>query len=321
MSRAAAEVETVSHDGGRDIRPSGKTARMTVAVIDIGSNTGRLLVARRGSTAAVVAVRNERTVLGLGHEIECTGTISAEKLEQTMACARRYATLARAHGAVHIDLIVTAPGRQSANAAELVAGLSHVTGVSARVLSAEDEGRYAFEGATAGVTGLELPVGVCDVGGGSTELVVGSPDRVPDHLLSIDIGSLRLTSRFLKGDPPSRRSVERAVEEVRDHLGHLDGVRVATALATGGSAPGLRKLIGRTLDDRRLDRAVRIIARQPADRLARTYGIHIERAHVLLAGALILRETQAVLGVPLIVARGGLREGLADLLLAERTAA
>ena len=99
MSRAAAEVETVNLDGGRDIRPSGKTPRMTVAVIDIGSNTGRLLVARRGSTAAVVAVRNERTVLGLGHEIECTGTISAEKLEQTMACARRYATLARAHGA------------------------------------------------------------------------------------------------------------------------------------------------------------------------------------------------------------------------------
>ena len=321
MSRAAAEVETVNLDGGRDIRPSGKTPRMTVAVIDIGSNTGRLLVARRGSTAAVVAVRNERTVLGLGHEIECTGTISAEKLDQTMACARRYATLARAHGAVHIDLIVTAPGRQSANAAELVAGLSHVTGVSARVLTAEEEGRYAFEGATAGVTGLELPVGVCDVGGGSTELVVGSPDRMPSDLLSIDIGSLRLTSRFLKGDPPSRRSVERAVDEVRDRLGDLDGLRVATALATGGSARGLRKLVGRTLDDRRLDRAVRIIARQSADRLARTYGIHIERAHVLLAGALILRETQAVLGVPLVVARGGLREGLADLLLAERSAA
>ena len=321
MSRSAAEVETVNHDAGRDIRPSGKTPRMTVAVIDIGSNTGRLLVARRGSMAAVVAVRNERTVLGLGHEIECTGTISAQKLEQTMACARRYATLARAHGAVHIDLIVTAPGRQSANAAELVAGLSHVTGLSARVLSAEEEGRYAFEGATAGATGLALPVGVCDVGGGSTELAVGSPDRMPEDLLSIDIGSLRLTSRFLKGDPPSRRSIERAADEVRDHLGDLDGLRVATALATGGSARGLRKLVGRTLDDRRLDRAVRIIARQPADRLARTYGIHIERAHVLLAGALILRETQGVLGVPLIVARGGLREGLADLLLADRSAA
>jgi len=321
VSRAPAGGETMHHDPGWDIRPSSKTARMTVAVIDIGSNTGRLLVARKGSTAAVVAVRNERTVLGLGHEIECTGTISAEKLEQTMACARRYATLARAHGAVRIDLIVTAPGRQSANAAELVTGLSHVTGLPARVLSAEEEGRYAFEGATAGVTGLALPVGVCDVGGGSTELVVGSPDRMPADLLSIDIGSLRLTSRFLKGDPPSRRSVERAVDEVRAHLGDLDGLRVATALATGGSARGLRKLVGRTLDDRRLDRSVRIIARQPADRLARTYGIHIERAHVLLAGALILRETQAVLGVPLVVARGGLREGLADLLLAERSAA
>src|SRR5204863_1544197 len=86
LSRVAAGVGTMHHDAGWDIRPSGKTPRMTVAVIDIGSNTGRLLVARKGSMAAVVAVRNERTLLGLGHEIECTGTISAEKLEQTMAC-------------------------------------------------------------------------------------------------------------------------------------------------------------------------------------------------------------------------------------------
>jgi exopolyphosphatase / guanosine-5'-triphosphate,3'-diphosphate pyrophosphatase len=175
MSRAAAEADVARGGAEEDVRLERKTPRMTVAVIDIGSNTGRLLVARRGSTAAVVAVRNERTVLGLGHEIECTGTISPEKLEATMACARRYATLARAHGALHIDVIVTAPGRQSANTAELVAGLSHVTGVSARVLSAADEGRYAFEGATAGVRGLELPVGVCDVGGGSTE----SPSAAP----------------------------------------------------------------------------------------------------------------------------------------------
>jgi exopolyphosphatase/guanosine-5'-triphosphate,3'-diphosphate pyrophosphatase len=294
---------------------------MTVAVIDIGSNTGRLLVARRGSSAAVVPLRNERTVLGLGHEIESTGTISAGKLEQTMACARRYATLARAHGAVHIDVIVTAPGRQSMNADVLVAGLSHVTGISARVLSAHDEGRYAFEGATAGVSGLDLPVGVCDVGGGSTELAVGVPDHRPDELVSIDIGSLRLASRFLAGDPPSRRAVGRVVDEVRDHLGDLGGIEVATALATGGSARALRKLVGRTLDERRLERAIQIVARQPSDRIARAYGIHIERARVLLAGALILRETQLALGVPLVVARGGLREGLADMLLAERSAA
>ena len=321
MSRVAAEIDGLLLPPDRDSRPAGHTPRMTVAVIDIGSNTGRLLVARRGNSAAVVALRNERTVLGLGHEIESTGTISSEKLEQTMACARRYATLARAHGAAHIDVIVTAPGRQSANADMLVTGLSHVTGVAARVLSAHDEGCYAFEGATAGLTGLDLPVGVCDVGGGSTELAVGSPDHRPDGLISIDIGSLRLTSRFLAGDPPSRRAVERAAGEVRDHLGDLAGIEVATALATGGSARALRKLVGRTLDERRLERAVRIVSRQPSDRLARAYGIHVERARVLLAGALILRETQGALGVPLMVARGGLREGLADMLLAERSAA
>jgi exopolyphosphatase / guanosine-5'-triphosphate,3'-diphosphate pyrophosphatase len=321
VSRAAAEADATGRPGAGDSRPAGHTARMTVAVIDIGSNTGRLLVARRGSSSAIVAVRTERTVLGLGHEIERTGTISAPKLEQTVACARRYATLARAHGATHIDVVVTAPGRQSENAEALVAGLTHVTGVAARVLSAQDEGRYAFEGATAGLSGLAIPVGVCDVGGGSTELAIGVPDHLPQELLSFDIGSLRLTSRFLRDDPPSRRKIARAVDEVRDHLSGLERVEVATALATGGSARALRKLVGRTLDERRLERAVRIVSRGPSQRIAESYGIHVERARVLLAGALILREVQAVLGAPLIVARGGLREGIADMLLAERSAA
>jgi exopolyphosphatase / guanosine-5'-triphosphate,3'-diphosphate pyrophosphatase len=290
---------------------------MTVAVIDIGSNTGRLLVARRGRGGVVVPVRNERTVLGLGHEIEHTGAVSLAKLEQVTVCARRYATLARAHGSTQIDVVVTAPGRQSANADALLAALSHATGLQARVLSAHDEGRYAFEGATAGHPGLDVPVAVCDVGGGSTEIAVGGPGRRPDGLISVDIGSLRLTSRFLSGDPPGRRAVERALDEVRAHLGDLEGIRVSTALATGGSARALRKIVGRSLDERRLDRAIRIVSRQPSEQLARAYGIHVERARVLLAGALILRETQAVLGVGLQVARGGLREGLADMLLAE----
>jgi exopolyphosphatase/pppGpp-phosphohydrolase len=98
VSRAAAEAEVTRGGAGEDVRLERKTPRMTVAVIDIGSNTGRLLVARKGSTAAVVAVRNERTVLGLGHEIECTGTISREKLEGTMACARGYGKISRANG-------------------------------------------------------------------------------------------------------------------------------------------------------------------------------------------------------------------------------
>jgi exopolyphosphatase / guanosine-5'-triphosphate,3'-diphosphate pyrophosphatase len=318
---SVADPEAVGTAREGDSRPTGQTARMTVAVIDIGSNTGRLLVARRGSMAAVVAVRSERMVLGLGHEIESTGTISPQKLDETMICARRYAKLARAHGATRIDVVVTAPGRQSKNAEILLAGLSHATGLQARVLSARDEGRYAFEGATAGHPDLAVPVAVCDVGGGSTEIAIGGPDRRPDGLISVEIGSLRLTSRFLKGDPPSRRAINHARDEVRERLGDLESIQVATALATGGSARALRRLVGRTLDERRLDRAIRLVSRQPSDRIARAYAIHVERARVLLAGALILRETQAVLGVPMQVARGGLREGLADVLLAERSAA
>src|SRR5437763_5307825 len=236
-----------------DSRPARQTARVTVAVIDIGSNTARLLVARRGRGGAIVPVRSERTVLGLGHEIELSGVISPGSLDLTIACARRYAALARSHGASRVDLVVTAPGRQGENADVLLAGLTRATGLPARVLSAHDEGRYAFEGATAGNPGLAVPVAVCDVGGGSTEIAIGRPEQRPDGLISLDIGSLRLTSRFLAEDPPGRRAIEAAGCEVRDHLADLADIRVTTALATGGSARALRKMVGRTLDARRLD--------------------------------------------------------------------
>jgi len=107
-------------------------------------------------------------------------------------------------------------------------------------------------------------------------------------------------------------------------LSRLDKDGAATASALAAAERVRPQSVAATLsalDERGLDPAIRLVSRQPSDRVARTYGIHVERARVLLAGALILHEAQQVLGVPLQVARGGLREGLADVLLAERSAA
>ena len=189
------------------------------------------------------------------------------------------------------------------------------------MLSAETEGRFAYMGAVAAAGNRPGMIAVCDVGGGSTEIAFGDGSGEPDWVDSIDIGSLRLTSRFFPNGSSSRGAVRAAREEVRLHLGQVGGVTPNVALAAGGSARGLRKLVGRTLGREQLEESlVLLTGRQPA-KIARKHGLDPRRAQTLLAGAVILTEVQAMLGVPFDVARGGLREGLAWELLAQPQAA
>ena len=117
--------------------------------------------------------------------------------------------------------------------------------------------------------------------------------------------------RALADDPPSRRAAEAAVKEVRTHLDSLDTVGATTALATGGSARALRKVVGPTLDRSQFDKAIRLAARKTSREITRDYGLHAERARVLLAEAIILGQIHDALGMPLEVANGGLCEGIA----------
>ncbi|HUZ84021.1 MAG TPA: hypothetical protein VMU66_04955, partial [Gaiellales bacterium] len=190
---------------------------MRVGVIDIGSNTVRLLVAGRSDDGQLLAVTEERSRLGLGEEIERYGRIRRAKLSETADRARGYARVARASGATVIEAVVTAPGRQSANAGDLVDALRTATGVPVRVLTADEEGRLAHRGAAAG-RAEGVRVAVCDVGGGSTELAVGPPGERPDWLRSYDIGSLRLMRRAFGDGRPTRSTVRAARRIVRDEL-------------------------------------------------------------------------------------------------------
>lgn len=294
---------------------------MRVAIIDVGSNTARLLVATRG-LQAVTPVHEERALLALGEEIERFGAVSELKLAETAERARSYARKARELGCGSVDVIVTAPGRQSENAAELLGALERATGVAPRVLSAEEEGRLAYEGAVSRARTLPNRVAVCDVGGGSTEIVVGTRTDGLEFCRSLDIGSLRLARRLLRGDPPGRKAIAAARRELGERLSELDAPPADGALATGGSARALRKVVGgRLLGERELAVAERLAAKRSSAELAREFGLDPMRARTLLAGTLILAETQRRLGIPLEVARGGLREGAALSLLAELAAA
>jgi exopolyphosphatase / guanosine-5'-triphosphate,3'-diphosphate pyrophosphatase len=294
-----------------------------VAILDVGSNTVRLLVADAGRGGRLEPVVRDRAYIGLGGEIARTGSISPESIRSTARVCAGYAERARSLGAELAEAFVTAPGRQGDAAGALVAALRASTQLRVRVLSSEEEGRLAFEGAVARAPcdGYDGLVGVVDVGGGSTEIAVGTPALGAGWVGSVDLGSLRLTRLALADDPPSKRELAAARELVRRELGALVPPRPGAVLAVGGSARAVARLVGRTFDADDLDEAVAIVARRPSAKTARRYGIDARRAGTVLAGALLLGGAARALGRPLTLARGGLREGAVLALVREAEAA
>jgi exopolyphosphatase / guanosine-5'-triphosphate,3'-diphosphate pyrophosphatase len=293
---------------------------MRVAVLDVGSNTLRLLVCEQ-RTGGIRPVREARSLLLLGREIERRGALSARKLEETRRCAHRFSRLAREAGAARLEVVVTAPGRQSANADALVRVLAEATAAPVRVLTPEEEGHLAWQGAVSSAAELAPTVAVCDVGGGSTEVLVGTPEGGPAWACSLDIGCLRLTERLLDRDPPGKERMRAAEDEVE---AALDGWAIPlprAALATGGTARALRKLVGERLGEEELGAAVRRLRKTSASEVAGLAGVDRERARTLAAGALIFVQIQRRLGTPLLVSPAGLREGLALALFREAAAA
>jgi exopolyphosphatase/guanosine-5'-triphosphate,3'-diphosphate pyrophosphatase len=293
---------------------------MRVAVIDVGSNTARLLVAEPGRRGAA-RIGEAKAYLGLGAEIIRHGHVGAEKLSETAAETRRLAAIASELHAEEIDVFVTAPARQAANADLLVATIARATGQFVRVLSAQEEGELAYEGAVAATSVGRGPVAVCDVGGGSTEITVGDRSRESYWSASLDLGSLRLTAKTLHDDPPTADQLASATALVVDLLHPIEPPQISTALAVGGSARALGKLAGRRLDETTLGRALELIVSQPSASLARLLSLDPPRAATLAGGAVILRELSRLLGAPFQLGAGGLREGAAARLLRAREAA
>jgi exopolyphosphatase / guanosine-5'-triphosphate,3'-diphosphate pyrophosphatase len=285
---------------------------MPVAVLDVGSNTTRLLVARV-EYGEIVVVDKEKVRLSLGEEIERFGAVSDVHVAAAAKAVRKLAKRARLHSVESLDVFLTAPGRQSANAAELVGELTRAAGVPVRVLSTEEEGRLAYDGAVA-TAPIDLPdrIAVCDVGGASTEIAVGSPRTRPDWLESVDLGSVRLTTRV--------DSIRESLSEAANAFEHLEPPRVDAALAVGGSARAARRLVGYRLGEEELAEALRL-AEQESDRsLVRRFGVDLARARILPAGIVLLAEVQRLLGVPLHVCNGGIREGAVLQSVAARAA-
>lgn len=271
---------------------------MRVGVIDVGSNTTRLLVASAGRDG-VVPLDKAKARLSLGGEIERYGFVSDVHVAAAAEAVRRMAEIARRNQVASLEVLLTAPGRQAKNSEELVAALSRAARVQARVLTREEEGTLAYRGAvlTADVS-LPSRIAVCDVGGASTEVAVGDPAADPDWIESVDLGSVRLTIR--EGDH---------LAEAAAAFSFLDPPAVEAALAVGGSARATRRLVGAELGETELAEALALVEKKSPRQIARLYGVDRARVEILAAGVILLSEVQRKLGVPLHVCDGGIREG------------
>jgi exopolyphosphatase/guanosine-5'-triphosphate,3'-diphosphate pyrophosphatase len=287
---------------------------MRVAVVDVGANTLRLLVAEADSAGSFVPIRVERRRTGLGEDVERSGSLSAEKIERSAEAARKEVRRARKLGAARIEIVVTSPWRSAVNGRELVTALERATRLRVLPLSEEDEADLGFVGALCRTKVDAEPVAVCDVGGGSTQLAVGTMDA-PSWLRSIPLGSLRLTERCLLSDPPTRLELATARREAAAAFSELTPPLPAVGLATGGTARALRRSGLRKLSEAELQAAIDDLARLNVVARAKRAKVEPERARTLPAGAIILAELRRLLQVPLGVADGGVREGACMRLL------
>ena len=291
-----------------------------VAIVDVGANTLRLLVAVPDGRQ-VLPVHEEKEQLGLGEEVERYGYISAAKCAKAVDVARAQTRRAQRLGCERIVILVTSPGRQSANSDEFADALARGTGVPVRILSSEEEGMLAWDGALAALDDPPASAAVCDIGGGSAQLVVGTLDSGPAWVRSVDLGSLRLTTRLLADfDPPSAKAVAAARAAAAEAFEHVVPPVAQIGLAAGGTARALRRVVGR-LDEDGLAEALAELSKLKRAKITKRYNVPPARAATLLGGAILFTEAQRRLGVPLELAGGGVREGSALALFRASAAA
>jgi exopolyphosphatase/guanosine-5'-triphosphate,3'-diphosphate pyrophosphatase len=283
---------------------------LTCASIDIGSNTTRLLVAER-QDGTLRELISERAFTRIGKSVGNGGEIPAAKVDETAGVVAAQARTARDAGAGRIDAVATAAIRRASNRDELAAAVAERAGIPLRILSEEDEARLSFSGAT---RTLPAPppdtVAVVDVGGGSTEIAVGTMAGGVAWWTSLPIGSGLLSDGYLHSDPPTAEEFALARLHAAGAFEALAPPSAAEAVAVGGSATSLRRLVGDELRHDALEAAIRLLGAAPIAEVARRFDLDPERVRLLPGGILIFDELSRRLGHPLRIATGGLREGV-----------
>jgi exopolyphosphatase/guanosine-5'-triphosphate,3'-diphosphate pyrophosphatase len=207
-----------------------------VAAIDCGTNSIRLLVADVDpATGSITDLDRRMEIVRLGQGVDRTGRIAPEAMERTLDAARRYAGICSDLGVERTRFVATSASRDAENAQEFVDGVNAALGVRPEVVPGDEEAELSFKGSTAELQGRHsAPFLVCDIGGGSTELVLGTESV--DAGRSVDIGCVRMTERHLRSDPPTPDEVDAATRDIR---AAIDQAAATVPLAKARTLVGL----------------------------------------------------------------------------------
>jgi exopolyphosphatase/guanosine-5'-triphosphate,3'-diphosphate pyrophosphatase len=288
---------------------------MLCAAIDIGSNTTRVLVAEPVD-GQLKKVMEQRAYTRINKALNEDGAILPAKVHEVAEVVATQVRLARELGAETIRSVATAAVREAPNGEQVARAIAEASGVSVDILSEGEEGRLSFIGATKTLGHpVEGKVGVVDVGGGSTEVILGTVSGGVETVRSWPVGSGVLADELIASDPPSAAEIRKIRDRIDDLFEGVEIEHPAQAVAVGGSATSLRRLVGAVLEYETLERGIRVLAGDPAAEVARRFELDPERVRILATGVLVLEKVSELLGQPLQIGKGGLREGvILDLL-------
>lgn len=303
-----------------------------LAAIDCGTNSTRLLISE-GTGRDRRTLDRQAIITRLGQGVDATGRLEAAAIERTVAVLQRYKVAIDAHGATAVRMTATSAARDASNAEDFLSAAHAVIGVRPELISGEEEGNLSFMGATAELDPADGPFLVVDIGGGSTELIVGT-ERV-EAVRSLDIGCVRLSEKHLETDPPAPEELSNAIAEVTDDFDDVlrenPLMRAArTVIGLAGTVTTVAAVeIGLAEWDRdvihhfRLTRAAaeevfRTLATEPLADRVHNPGLEEARADVIVGGCCVLVGLFRTLGIDeLLVSEADILDGLV-FSLAER---
>ncbi len=282
-----------------------------VAAVDIGTNSTRLLVADV-SGERVAEVERHAIVTRLGDRVDETGRLDAAACDRVLAALHEYRERIDALGAERVVAVATSAVRDTSNGPAFRDQVAAETGIDARVIDGAREAALTFAGAAYGGAHSGVPTVVIDIGGGSTEFVVGADGELTFHA-STQIGAVRQSERHLLHDPPKPGELAALADEVTaivgDALPSDTRAEVRRAVAVAGTPTSLAavdlglerfdpwKVHGHTLALERLDELASMLAALPLTRRQQVVGLHRDRAVTIVAGAIVLIESLRCFGV------------------------
>ncbi|HVL98320.1 MAG TPA: Ppx/GppA phosphatase family protein [Egibacteraceae bacterium] len=298
-----------------------------VAAVDVGTNSVRLLVAEPGDP--LTEIHRDTRITRLGAGVDANGRLDDSALARTLDCIGHYAGAWADLGATRVRIAATSAVRDAADRERFFDGAQQRSGVLPEVLTGEQEARTAFAGATCSVTG-DPPFLVLDIGGGSTELILG--DRAPAAMVSRQLGCVRLTESHLGGNPPAPAEVEGARAVIDGHLdaveGSLDPASARTLVGVAGTVTTLaalhlelrtylpQRIHGTRVPYARVRALTERLVAMPSAEIAALGPVAPGREDVIVGGALILERVMARYGfADVLVSEADILDGLALELL------